>query len=126
MSDSKVLADVIGKSDDTKLMNIADIHAWMNSTWHDVAGSRSLGSANVYTNTHNYPMTVAVRLTNTVASSSFNSSLFIDGVVISAFNDISPSSIGFGVITHIVEIPIGRTYNMTASQASVVSWREKY
>jgi hypothetical protein len=122
MSDSKVLADVIGKSDDTKLMSIADIYAWMNSEWHDVAGSRSLGVANTYTNTHNYPMTVYVLVKSGAAAA--GSRIYINGEM---FQGTNQPTAGLGSELTIDVPPLSTYYASTSiGTGEIVYWKEKY
>ena len=88
-------------------------------TWHNVAGSRSLGVA--YTNNHSYPIMVSA--SNGTNNGPTGTQVYINGVQISSQTYDANGTYGQGSVWFIV--PPGSTYQINGS-AGVIFWSELY
>jgi len=93
-----------------------------NQTWHNVTGSRAVGTT--YTNTGSSPITVSVTMTYTTGGSN-NWYLYVNGVAV-GFNSGNGSTDTNGTLLAIV--PPGATYQATQNVGSVTLflWSELY
>jgi len=88
------------------------------TTWHNVAGSRSLGT--VYTNSNSYPIIANV---STNGGSSTSSNFYVAGVQVGVVGTAANTNFPQTVT---MWIPPGATYEVTTSGQSISVWAELY
>ena len=88
-------------------------------TWHNVIGSRSIGTT--YTNTHGYPIMVSVE--GGISGGGAGISITVDSVVV-AQSSFSASAAGGSGLGGTIIVPTGSTYSVSAN--SIALWTELY
>lgn len=88
----------------------------VGQTWQNVTGSRALSVT--YTNTTTKPIQVAVSLSTTSTVNS--SAITVNGVAVDSAGVTQTSS----THNHFVIVPVGATYSVSATSATIIAWTE--